>query len=57
MAKYKIHIIVKEEDGKWFDADGNIICVEVNGEWVNLPQYEYDTIDYTQILFNTNDDE
>jgi hypothetical protein len=57
MAKYKTHIIVKEEDDKWFDADGNIICVEVNGEWVNLPQYEYDTIDYTQILFNTNDDE
>lgn len=56
MAKFKTHIIVKEEDGKWFDSDGNIICVQKNGVWVNLPQYEYDTIDYSEILLETNDD-
>ena len=35
------HIIVKEEDGKWYDAEGNIICIEIND----------DEVDYTQILF------
>jgi hypothetical protein len=47
---YKTHIIVKEEDDKWYDADGNIICVEIDGVWTPLPQYENDYIDYTEIL-------
>lgn len=50
MSKYKKHKIVKEEDGKWFNENGEIICIEVNNEWVPLPQYEYDEIDYTDIL-------
>lgn len=45
-----IHYIVKEDNGKWYDKDGNIICEEINGEWITLPQYEYDTIDFSSLL-------
>jgi len=50
MGKYKKHIIVKEENSAWYNSDGNIICVEINGVWTPLPEYEYDEVDYIQIL-------
>lgn len=48
--KKRIRYIVKEENGKWYDADGNVICEEINGVCTPLPQYENDEIDYTTIL-------
>ena len=50
--KHKTHYIVKEKDGKQYDEDDNVICVWNNIEnwWEPLPQYEYDTVDYTKLL-------
>lgn len=47
-----VHVIVKEEDGKQYDANGTVICVwnTEEGWWEPLPEYEYDTIDYSQLI-------
>lgn len=45
------HYIVKEDNDYQYDEEGNIIMRWNKQEqcWDVLPQYEYDTIDYTKL--------